>query len=294
VASGTYLRMILPSGTASGPYLSNSDSTCSDQSYTPLSPGTDGGLEIGGYQPTPSPAFDANGNALAKRITLPAQFYGTGFALATNPTDPQTGTKVPVPTITISGTKVTADLSSWAVTWNNQNFNQGSPKPDGSYPGNTRPAAGTYNPATGAITLDWTSQVVGGPFDKFTGSWHLVGYLDRSSGPATAAAAGGGAAAGSAAEGAAGTTITGTSGARGASGTSHTVTTKVAAKPGAKAGAAPAAGTNGTVDAAAVTSTQVVEKQAWHASWWLIAVVIALAVLGFGGIWLTSRKGTQA
>src|SRR5262245_5847959 len=60
---GTYFRMILPSGGANGPYMANNDSTCSDQSFTPLSPGTDGGLRVGSYQPIPSPAFAANGDA---------------------------------------------------------------------------------------------------------------------------------------------------------------------------------------------------------------------------------------
>src|SRR5690349_16933633 len=40
--TGTYFRMILPSGGVNGPYMSNSDSRCSDQSFTPLNPGTDG------------------------------------------------------------------------------------------------------------------------------------------------------------------------------------------------------------------------------------------------------------
>src|SRR5690349_4278242 len=83
--TGTYLRMILPSGHAGGPYLSNSDSRCSDQTYTPLSPGTDGGLRVGSYQPTPTPRFSANGDAQARRITAPATFYGTSFATATGP-----------------------------------------------------------------------------------------------------------------------------------------------------------------------------------------------------------------
>src|ERR1700728_3061352 len=52
VASGTFLRMVLSGGTnAAGPYFSNSDSTCSDNSYTPLAPGSDKGLVTGSYQP---------------------------------------------------------------------------------------------------------------------------------------------------------------------------------------------------------------------------------------------------
>src|SRR5689334_5123887 len=66
--SGSYLRMILPTGTPSGPFLDNADSACADDSYTPLTPGTDGGLVLGGYQPAPSPAYDADGNSRASRI----------------------------------------------------------------------------------------------------------------------------------------------------------------------------------------------------------------------------------
>ena len=50
--------MVLSGGTNSaGPYFSNSDSTCSDNTYTPLAPGTAGGLVSGNYQPESSPAF---------------------------------------------------------------------------------------------------------------------------------------------------------------------------------------------------------------------------------------------
>ena len=34
---------------------------------------------------------------------------------------------------------------------------------------------GTYNADTKAYTLDWTSQIVGGPFNNFSGHWHLEG-----------------------------------------------------------------------------------------------------------------------
>src|SRR5262249_4159402 len=75
-ASGTYFRMVQPSGTvASGPFVSNGDSTCADKTYTLLAPGSDGGLVTGTNQAAPSPAFDAQGNALAGRIVVPATFF---------------------------------------------------------------------------------------------------------------------------------------------------------------------------------------------------------------------------
>jgi hypothetical protein len=35
--------------------------------------------------------------------------------------------------------------------------------------------SGTYDAATGHFVLQWKSLIVGGPFDRFTGSWHLEG-----------------------------------------------------------------------------------------------------------------------
>src|SRR5690349_13949643 len=94
-ASGTYFRMVQPSGTvANGPFVSNGDSACADKTYTLLAPGSDGGLVTGANQPAPSPAFDGQGNSLANRITVPAVFFGVKFGLSTDPTDRQSGAKV--------------------------------------------------------------------------------------------------------------------------------------------------------------------------------------------------------
>ena len=274
--SGTYLRMILPSGGPTGPYLSNSDSTCRDQSYTPLAPGTDGGLISGSYQPQPNPPFDEKGNSLAHRITAATAFYGTAFATATNPVDPQTNFAVGAPQVTVAGSSLTADLRSFAVTWNNQYFNQGSPKPDGSYPGNTRPATGTYDASTHAFTLTWTSQVVGGPFDKFTGQWHLQGAFE----PAARAVA---------------AVPVAASGQRVAAGSYPTAGPPVATAPhGTRAvaaagvqrkGAFPGAvvaGTSKQPNAQAVASVTSVTREHWHVAWWLVGLAIAIAVVGFG------------
>src|SRR4051794_32542234 len=43
---GTSFRMIQPGGSAAGgPFVQNTDSSCADKTYTPLSPGSDGGLD---------------------------------------------------------------------------------------------------------------------------------------------------------------------------------------------------------------------------------------------------------
>lgn len=205
---GSNFRMIQPGGAATGPFVTNSDSPCSDSTYTPMSPGTDHGLKTGSFQAEPSPAFDGSGNGLADRITKPQKFFGANFASATNPTDPQTSTKVTAPTILVDGSgHLSGDLRAFAASWNGQHFNQGSPKPDGSAPGLTTPVTGTYNETTKAFVLDWTSQIVGGPFNNFTGKWHLEGTFDGTvaATPTTISSGGGGSNAASSVSGSAAT-----------------------------------------------------------------------------------------
>lgn len=177
-ADGSYFRMILPTGTRSGPFLENGDSACGDKTFTLLRPGADGGVRLGQHQPKPSPTFDGDGNARSDRVTEPTPFFGVDFATSTNATDPQTGADVVAPSLTLSADgSLSGDFRAFAASWNNQEFNQGAPKPDGSSPGNTAAPTGTLDPATGRFTLEWTSTIVGGPFDRFTGLWHLEGRL---------------------------------------------------------------------------------------------------------------------
>ena len=181
VTSGSYFRMIQAGGTAgAGPFLQNPSSPCGDKTYTPLSPGTDGGLETGAQQPQPSPAFDSSGNSLAGRILKPAKFFGVKFGESTNKTDPQTGLAVAAPSIANNGCVLSGGLRAFDVGWNNLNFNQGSPKPDGTKPGLTAGPTGLYDSSTGKYVLEWTSQIVGGPFNGFTGKWYLTGTFHSS------------------------------------------------------------------------------------------------------------------
>lgn len=179
VTAGSSFRMVQAGGTvADGPFIENGDSTCGDKTWNPLLPGSDGGLRTGAYQPQPDPAFDAAGNAAAQAIVMPVPFFAVNFGVSTNETDPQTGEATSVPTITAADGALSGDLSAFAASWNNQLFNQGSPKPDGSSPGNTTAVTGTFDPATGRFTLEWTSLIVGGPFNDFTGVWHLEGTFE--------------------------------------------------------------------------------------------------------------------
>ncbi|MBA2325940.1 MAG: hypothetical protein H0V95_04750 [Actinobacteria bacterium] len=183
VATGSYFKMIQPGGTIeAGPVLPNVDSTCSNKDVTLLEPGTDGGLRTGKYQPQPDPAFDATGNGLADRIHTPTGFFGIDFASSTNKTDPQTGEQVPAITIKVKGAKLSGNTSAYSVAYGNQQFNQGAPKPDESLPGLTRKLTGTYAASTREFELEWVSQIVGGPFNDFTGIWHLEGTFKPSKG----------------------------------------------------------------------------------------------------------------
>jgi hypothetical protein len=207
--AGTYFRMLQPGADIEeGPYMENGDSPADGGQATLLQPGTSGGLRSGGYQSEPSPGFDGGGNALADAITVPTKWFGVAFSISTNPTDPQTQTEVPPPTVVLKDGKLTADLSAWAASWNNQEFNQGAPKPVRSTgakaPGQEQAekvwdwvagryleaapkststgtgAKGTYDRKTGRFTLEWTSYIEGGAFNGFTGLWHLEGTFEPS------------------------------------------------------------------------------------------------------------------
>lgn len=179
VTAGSWFRMVQGGGTMEdGPFVQNLDSSCGDKTWSPLLPGTDGGLRTGAYQPLGDPAFAADGSAASTSIIELVPFFAVGFGAGTNETDPQTGEGTTPPTITAEDGTLTGDLRAFAAAWNNQHFNQGAPKPDDSMPGLTSAPTGTYDEATGKYTLEWASEIVGGPFNSFTGVWHLEGTFE--------------------------------------------------------------------------------------------------------------------
>jgi hypothetical protein len=172
IGSGSYFQMlngdvVVPNPSAGGAGLT-----------TPLSAGSDGGLETFGYQPAPSPAFagGTSGGALASRIIVPIPFEGINFSVQTSATDAQTATADAVPSIDTNAAGVlSGQVTAWDAQYNGLSFNQGTPKPGGATPGSTTALSGTYTFSSGAYTLNWKSLIVGGPFNGFTGSWHLQG-----------------------------------------------------------------------------------------------------------------------
>jgi hypothetical protein len=331
-ATGSYIRMILPSGNANGPFFSNSDSTCgsttNDQTYTLMAAGTDGGLVTGSYQPNPTPAFTSSGSARADGITASQSFEGSNFAMSTNPVDPQTGQAVPAPTVSVSGDTLSGNVSSLSVAWNNQNFNQGSPKPGGAYTGATSPLTGTYDASTGAFTLGWISQVVGGPFNDFAGEWHLTGHFvsatksspsgagstatttavtapsadtpaagsaNPSSAPGPGATGtGSGSASGQATTGAVSTgngTASSAPG-RSAPATKQAATTKQ--QVASRGASLPAEAAPGSEAGPGLASTTTTTRRGWRSPAWLVATITAIGLLGLVALLLLDQRIRKA
>ena len=171
VTAGSFFRMVQPGGTVEdGPFIDNGDSVCGDTTFTVLSPGTDGGLTTGTFQPAPDPAFDAAGNATSGTIIAPVPFFGLAFSAASDEAD-----GVTVPQVTATDGVLSGDLSAIAAYYGGEIFNQGAPKPGGENPGLTSGPTGTIDADTGAFVLEWTSQIEGGAFNEFSGVWHLEG-----------------------------------------------------------------------------------------------------------------------
>jgi hypothetical protein len=160
-AGGSYLRMLLPGGSA---YFANPDSRAADKSYTLIDPGADGGLATGRFQSSPSPAFDSRGDARVDRIMRPQSFDAIRFSVASLAKNPQTGARNPAPSIAVLDGRLLGQVLAVTAEWNGQYFAQG-----------TRSITGRYNARTHAFLLTWTSPISGGPFNGFAGQWHLKG-----------------------------------------------------------------------------------------------------------------------
>lgn len=276
-ASGSYFRMVQPSGTvANGPFVSNADSACADKTFTLFTPGSDAGFITGAYQAAPTPVFDGSGNSQAAKIIQPVSFFNVKFGLSTDPTDLQTQKAVAAPTISTDGNGgLTGDLRAWSATWNKQFFNQGSPKPDGTRPALTSPAKGTYNASTGAYVIEWTSTINGGPFNNFTGVWHFAGTF-RAAGT-SAPAAGSGSGSGTK------TTVAGSK--------TNATTTTIAAATDASTTDESATADD---DAGTTQAIAAVESKGWKPPAWLIVVTALLGVGAAGSLLVTSKeRGTE-
>jgi hypothetical protein len=170
-ASGTYFRMITGKSGGRAQYLANPDSRSRDKTFTLGRPGRDGGLATGRFQEDPDPAFDGKGNARANKIIKPEAYTAIRFSVATLKKDPQSKKTSAVTSASVNGRKLTIRVPGYTAEWNKQYFNQGAPKPDGT----GAAATGTYNAKSKRFVVTWTSKISGGPFNGFSGFWHLEG-----------------------------------------------------------------------------------------------------------------------
>ena len=149
IGAGSYIRMGLPSGG----FFVNPYSKAANKTYTTFQPGSAGGIRTGTAQAAPSPAFDAHGDSLANSIIAPTNFTGIRFGVVTTV----------APTFTVTGNRLVARLRHLYAEWNRQVFQQGAI------------VTGTYDSRTHHYSLSWRTKVHGGPFDGYTGYWHLQG-----------------------------------------------------------------------------------------------------------------------
>lgn len=157
-----------------------------------------GGIVLGTYQnfvldPDVPHPYNWNGNGAAAgtgfngtpttagTIVSPFKFFGVSTYVGTNPVSYQSGNSHTAPTAAVDlGNCVgdvcamTIDLSSWEVMWNGSAFEQG-PRPVSTGPFVL--ATGQYNIVNHDYSVEWSSQINGGPFNKTTGYWHLEGTV---------------------------------------------------------------------------------------------------------------------
>jgi len=162
VLSGTFF---MPGVTGAPIMITSNTGVFTEGSYQGPTP-------IGPYPNTPPDETVRNNTD----ILDPFLFFGSniGTYTAANGTDndgipfdngageviPDTSTN-PHPAPTIDFTVGTADMSSFYAYWNGNEFNQGSN------------AAVVIDNGDGTYHLEWSSLIVGGPFNGFTGIWTL-------------------------------------------------------------------------------------------------------------------------
>jgi len=151
---------------------------------------------MGGVTPAAVPFSFVNagfGDAAVPQLDLTAGYLGTaaenapwpagivGFTFFGNPVTTYTalsnhgsannaagtigGGPVPTAMVDVGAGTIQADMSALIVNWNGNEFNQGAPV-----------AVGTFTAGTNTYAMSWSSLIVGGSFNGFTGTWNFVGH----------------------------------------------------------------------------------------------------------------------
>lgn len=145
------------------------------QGTVPITGGVDGGIYVGTYQNPPVTETHYGHKVGSDQILNPKKFIWEQVPIYVSTVDADPSNKeikYPAPKIIQRGKKLQAELSGWTCMWRGNTFNQGSPRSS-----NDKGPRGTYDPETKAYTLDWHSKIQEGPFEGFTGVWHLVGHF---------------------------------------------------------------------------------------------------------------------
>jgi hypothetical protein len=161
VPTGSYLVVLNTNGSALD---ANSSGVCANKSFTLLSPGVDGGLTLGSFQPNPDPTFGPNRNSRANLIVAPVMFDGYRLGMATTARDEQnspTGPPIyPPPTGTVSGNHLYVSLPGLDMTWRglpNRTCANSVPPGFGCNDQGSRKASGTIDLAKNTYSLSWFS-----------------------------------------------------------------------------------------------------------------------------------------
>lgn len=164
--SGSYLRLIFPGGTLeAGPFDPDLDSICADKTYSGITPGTDGGLRTGAYQPAPDPPFDEAGNGLGDKIITPFKFHFSNMGFATNKRGPS-GTAYPAPKIVSSKQgELTGQMKALTPYFEGLVYEDNG----------STVITGTYDKKSGAYTLELVSRITQGNAVGATSLIHLEG-----------------------------------------------------------------------------------------------------------------------
>jgi hypothetical protein len=155
--TGSFLVIVDSAGSKT---VGNPDGGCANKYYTLLSPGTEKGIETGGFQEDPTPTFDVNGASLADEVIKPVSFLGVKLGMATNPDDVQDAPSGPIaftpPEATVRGTNLTIDLRSLNITYG------GAPNSScvndagyGCWNLGSKAATGSYNAKTHQFVVQW-------------------------------------------------------------------------------------------------------------------------------------------
>ena len=158
VPTGSWIAVL---NAAANQAVANPDGGCDNPGYTPLSPGRDGGLRTGSFQPNPDPTFDSMRNSVAGAIVTPVRFQGLALGMATDAQDEQHAPSGPAvfrpPSATVSNGHLLIDLRSLEISY-------GGPPggtcataatTGGCWDLGSRSVTGTYDARTHRYTAQW-------------------------------------------------------------------------------------------------------------------------------------------